>query len=509
MKYLLLVFLAASMGLWEFSAEAQIQCRGASCGNNPNGGSLLGTTVIVNGGGSGANNSGQSGNNYYNLSQDQLQNNQTCFASGGSSGSNCLGVDVGGKKISVSGEFVNWCRSVGGSINQGGSCDVRSSNNVNADGAPADGVTTTSSAELCQQAVDNAVMTCDPNKSADVGAVMQMATGAQQALAAATGASIAAACGTLGKVSAAASTATAAYKGYCSYAYSKCQQVCNNALSDPKAVQDKAAVTKLLRQCNGMQQNIAEASTAVMGLIGAKLNMEQCAKMTTDCTLNPTAPTCVASTDCTNATTAATNIVCICQSNPADSRCGNSDSSSLPGGFTGGANLASTGGSTVDGSLGQFPFGSDGGMGSTYNPTANPSQQQPEQNLAQGMQGGHNLGSTGSVNNAYTPPGAAGSAAGKANILSGYYGGGSGGGFGSGSGSSGSGGGYGYNGGYRAGTLGQQNGLDLKQFLPGGAKDPARGIAGISGPDGITGPNSDIWQKVNTRYFSVSPSLLP
>jgi hypothetical protein len=51
--------------------------------------------------------------------------------------------------------------------------------------------------------------------------------------------------------------------------------------------------------------------------------------------------------------------------------------------------------------------------------------------------------------------------------------------------------------------------VDLKQFLPGGKMDPARGLAGISGPDGITGPNSDIWKKINIRYFSVKHSLLP
>jgi hypothetical protein len=167
--------------------------------------------------------------------------------------------------------------------------------------------------------------------------------------------------------------------------------------------------------------------------------------------------------------------------------------------------LSSTGG-TTEGTLGQLGLDNGNGMGSSYNPTA-AAQQQPAQNLAQGMQGGHNLGSTGGVNNAYTPPGAAGSNGSKAGILSGYYGGTGGGGFGSGSGSSG---GSGYSG-YRPGGVGGpgKSGLDLKQFLPGGANDPARGIAGISGPDGITGPNSDIWQKVNTRYFSVSPSLLP
>jgi hypothetical protein len=51
--------------------------------------------------------------------------------------------------------------------------------------------------------------------------------------------------------------------------------------------------------------------------------------------------------------------------------------------------------------------------------------------------------------------------------------------------------------------------VDLKKFLPGGQMDPARGIAGISGPDGITGPNSNLWEKVNIRYQEFSANLLP
>ena len=44
------------------------------------------------------------------------------------------------------------------------------------------------------------------------------------------------------------------------------------------------------------------------------------------------------------------------------------------------------------------------------------------------------------------------------------------------------------------------NPVDLRQFLPGQKLDATRGIAGISGPDGITGPNSSLWDKVRVRY---------
>jgi hypothetical protein len=59
------------------------------------------------------------------------------------------------------------------------------------------------------------------------------------------------------------------------------------------------------------------------------------------------------------------------------------------------------------------------------------------------------------------------------------------------------------------GKAGGPNVPDLRQFLPGGRMDPRRMVAGMSGPDGITGPNSNIWQKVQNRYRVMSNSLLP
>jgi hypothetical protein len=433
--------------------------------------------------------------------QQQGPNQAQCLAKGVDdctlTGCNPYTVN-GGHKYCMSQSYYQSCK---GGWDSSGYCTSNQADDVkNADV----NAVTSESAKACRDSVNSAQDKCDPNKSQDVGAVMQMATGVQQALSMAAGSSIQAACGGLGKVSEAAATATAVYKGYCSYAYSQCQKSCNTALADPSAEQDKMAVKKLLAQCNGMTQNIAEASNAVMGLLGTVINMKQCASLETDCTLNPTAPTCIASTDCTNATVASTNLVCICQANPADSRCGGSSTASL-GGF--GSPTVPSSGSTTDGSLGNFGIGNDS-LSSLTPPGANSGTNQQPQNMAMGMQGGHNLGNTSGVNNAYTPPGAGNSSGGsKAGVLSGYYGG-SGGGFGFGSSGSGS-GSNGYGGSGAGGLAGRQGGLDLKQFLPGGAKDPARGIAGISGPDGITGPNSDIWQKVNTRYYSVSPSLLP
>ena len=61
-----------------------------------------------------------------------------------------------------------------------------------------------------------------------------------------------------------------------------------------------------------------------------------------------------------------------------------------------------------------------------------------------------------------------------------------------------------------AGAAKGKGGPDLSKFLPGGQYDPKlRGLAGSGGPDGITGPHSNIWQKIQNRYRVMSPTLLP
>jgi hypothetical protein len=34
-------------------------------------------------------------------------------------------------------------------------------------------------------------------------------------------------------------------------------------------------------------------------------------------------------------------------------------------------------------------------------------------------------------------------------------------------------------------------------------------MAGIIGPDGMTGPNSDLWKKIRVRYSEKSVEMLP
>jgi hypothetical protein len=48
---------------------------------------------------------------------------------------------------------------------------------------------------------------------------------------------------------------------------------------------------------------------------------------------------------------------------------------------------------------------------------------------------------------------------------------------------------------------------DLTQFLPGGMRDPRRRLSSATGPDGITGPYSDNFKKVNLRYVSLGTTF--
>jgi hypothetical protein len=203
--------------------------------------------------------------------------------------------------------------------------------------------------------------------------------------------------------------------------------------------------------------------------------------------------------DCST-TAGQSNPVCICQINPSAPQCA-SDTSGFNAGIGSGSGGADAGnldlskfggpGGFGDGGTGIFPAGAgpgEGGLGGS---------------LQKGGSGRGNAQESGGGSN-----GRGGAAAGgpggsgiNTKIIGGYGVGGSGGG--------GSGGGSGYSrgntGGYGAGA-GNPN---LKQYLPGGKMDPSRSIAGETGPDGITGPNTDIWKKVKTRYFAKKPSLLP
>jgi hypothetical protein len=230
------------------------------------------------------------------------------------------------------------------------------------------------------------------------------------------------------------------------------------------------------------------------------------------CQANPTVAGCVADCSRTDLPQIASSHTCICFRNPSDPSCTSAAASGLqlsslsPGGGVGATNTAAASDLNLS--------GMDGGFQGFQ---TNPSNGNPGQEIGGKQGNGADIGGPSSL----TPGGnAAGGGAGLANDatprMTFYGGGGSGSafsnGFGSGGGSGGGGGGAYAVGNGGSTTANQQNGPDLRQFLPGGKLDPAakrRGIAGVSGPDGITGPDVENWNKIQNRYRFLESSLLP
>lgn len=248
-----------------------------------------------------------------------------------------------------------------------------------------------------------------------------------------------------------------------------------------------------------------------LGSVAASMLAKQSATATPQavvafCTANPSYPGCGASAQqsCSDPTYAATNKVCQCAANPYSCRVvDNSVSGSI-------------GYSSVDSSsrLPSQAANVGGDIPSTPNiAMVDPVRSGDVQGI-DGRQGGAGVGSS------TVGSGGGSGGLGRANVdpsdvpgggSMGTFGGGGGGGgrFGS-QASGGSRGGYGSNGQNAAGSNGKAGNPDLRQFLPGGSYNPRQNmVGGRVGIDGITGPNSNIWQKVQNRYQVLKDTLHP
>lgn len=385
--------------------------------------------------------------------------------------------------------------------------------------------------EVCRTQNESATNSCD--ESSDTG-IMNTVRQASSLLGSATAASVQAACSSMAKYSAAANAALSAYDTNCSSAISGCTKACQQAVnyweshnycretgamgppspwpSDSIYLQAKDK----LSTCRGLTSKSQDAQKAAQNYMATLANASNCAKASSGvsdpqvqalCQANPNLEGCTASgpVDCTKPELASTNKVCICAKNPNDPQCMNLNSAN-----NGTTMLSSTTMPTTSGRDANLDFGGD------LNGLPPVQQGTPGSGSADSVDGkqgasanlsGDNLNSSGAANAAKN-----GESAGKdkkgLEVTSGFYSGSGGGGFGGGNGSGSEGGMRGMM--DRAVSALKNKGPDLRQFLPGGNKDPhARGIAGSSGPDGITGPNSNIWHKIQNRYQVVAPTLIP
>lgn len=328
----------------------------------------------------------------------------------------------------------------------------------------------------------------------------------------------AALCGEMGSVSQAIDGASGAFNAYCSNSYMSCTQTCESEMDELKSQKDVLSswqYDKILKEMNDAKKTCASLSANVRGVqenIQGYAAIEQAKSqyckaqvdpMTAFCQANPGYAMCkgISSTNCADPQVAATNMICFCNKSPNDSRC-----PTAGGNYASNFNKTDTSG--LDGTgenLGDFggPGGGFGdGLPSDLNAAAGKDERAALDKGGSGR-GGLDVGSGGTGGQQNGKGGGGGSGL-NTKTIAGYGYGGNGGGSYGGSGTSNS-----NRVQNRYGIRGGNSKVDLRKFLPGGQLDPKRALAGETGPDGITGPHSNIWAKVRVRYYSVAPTLLP
>jgi len=391
----------------------------------------------------------------------------------------------------------------------------------------------------CLKDATEAVEQCNFGGNKEAQLAVGMANNMRQQIKAMSMASPALMCSKMGSVSQSIDVAVAAFSGYCTTAYTTCESSCSASYEELKTKLESTTLTLVAKdfletQLSGVRSarkkcaSLAGNVKNVFENVGSYAAIEQaksqyCGEKTDAlaelCKSQPGNVLCktAGGANCADPNVAASSIVCICQVNRNDPRCGaqaavglqsglNGNSRSNGAGADGGKDaLADFGGLGGDAGGGGFDANSLKGSAGEDGPNARPrSGVGGGRASLDGGGGGQNKGAGGAGG------GAAGNAI-NAKIIAGYGAGGAGAAgrsYGS-AGAAGSGAGAPGRNGYGSGTAGGKPGVDLRKFLPGGQMDPSRGLAGAAGPDGITGPNSDIWKKIQMRYYSVSPSLLP
>lgn len=250
-----------------------------------------------------------------------------------------------------------------------------------------------------------------------------------------------------------------------------------------KAVE--ASTTGVVGTCKGYTTSMMVAGAGIMSMLQQSGLMGKCEKAVAavDCAKDPTNKECPQAMDCTNAANAG-NAVCICKVNPSAPGCGGAmanNNNNAPVGNAGRPTAADLGA----GDIGNYtPTGSSDGL---ISPTGGSAA--GGASLGGGAGSGGGGGGAGGGSGSAKEKDAAKKAGLNANILGGYEGGGGGGGSRGGGGSGNSG---------------------LKDFLPGGARDPNRNIAaqGLVNREVTASGSKSNWEKVSDRYRDNQRSLM-
>jgi len=395
--------------------------------------------------------------------------------------------------------------------------------------------------QQCQSQIDDATYTCDEKNDSGLNNVSDTASQIALLMGQQTSGSIQAACSKMADFTQAANAAVAAYRLTCSNSIGSCKSACDQLVSyasansaclagTPAVFGDLPGISNAVsggnhvsvaqskrNRCNDFDAKISQANQAIQNYGATTANASQCAALTNGtgepspefCKANPTNIACqqMQNADCSNPQVAATSKVCICMKTPNDPACISEQKVGgevvQPSLIDSGSRLgaASGNGDDVGGDLFKVPNITPGQAGTQYG------------NPVEGSQGGGASLGGGSAPGGSGPGGGGGGKAAdesSASVTAGFYGGGSGGGM------------MGYGGGYGSSNPGAAGagagvganakgaaGPDLRKFLPGGQFDPKRGLSGFGGADGITGPHTNIWEKIQNRYRVMQPSLLP
>ncbi len=377
----------------------------------------------------------------------------------------------------------------------------------------------------CQEEINSTSHTCDEKNDSGMAQVANTASQLSLMFGSQTAASIQAACSKMAGLTSAANAAVAAYRMTCSSAINSCKSSCSAAreyaasnascidtLAGPgSAAQMVESADSSLERCAAFDNKVQEANQAIANFAGTMQNAAQCASLTAGdstlpeiCKTNPTLPGCTNTgpVDCSNPAMAG-NKVCICSKNPTDPSCLSQSSAgtNVVGGTTDSASRLATsgGGSDILGDLPDLPPIAHGKVGGGGAGEAIDGKQGGGAGISSLGGGGGGVGGGG---------GGAAAPEDGVQVTAGFYG--AGGGSMGGSGGSYGGGAAGARGIAGNGSSAKAPGQpDLTKFLPGGQFDPKRGVSGMAGSDGITGPHSNIWQKIQNRYRVMAPTLLP
>jgi hypothetical protein len=381
-----------------------------------------------------------------------------------------------------------------------------------------------SEVEICIEKSDAALNDCDMSENSEYKDLINAADQAAKGLQQSAQSSIAAACSQLATISQGANGFLVSYKVTCTTSVNSCQSACSTAEEKAKSNNDQAmkdAIKGAKANCAKAAQRLAGLDNQVAGIAKTQATSQQCAQFVTkndsllqvtlaQCKQNPSLQGCAAllGVDCVNPSVASTNLTCICQKTPNDARCGYGKIGAGSGVLGGGTD--STGAGTgIGGSKIGPPDLND-------SPGSDPFAQLPEIPGSAPGSGGAPMGAGGSAgmggskgaNQAPQKKGPAQKSQSKidTNVLGGYRGGG---------------GVMGFVNRVAdaifgepkprrpAGKSNDVNAVDYQKFLPNGQNDPRRDLASQNYPDGITGPFSDNWKKMNNQFIKQASTLLP